>query len=92
MGSGGHWWPGGPAAESVRGGRPSAAAGLSQEALAHAAGVHFTTVSLVERGRRAPSIVVAQGLAAALGLRLSELFAEVEAAGPSPRRRRGRTS
>jgi transcriptional regulator with XRE-family HTH domain len=68
------------------------AADLSQEALAHAAGLHFTTVSLVERGKRAPTVVVVQKLAAALGTSMTALFAEAEGlappADPHPPRRR----
>ncbi|MGH3640368.1 MAG: helix-turn-helix domain-containing protein [Mycobacterium sp.] len=51
---------------------------LSQEALAERASVHANHVGLVERGERAPSIDIAQRIAAALGLSLSALVAEVE--------------
>ncbi len=54
------------------------AAGLSQEALAHEAGVHPTYVSMVERGRRRPTIEVGDLLARALGTTLSELVREAE--------------
>ena len=54
------------------------AAGMSQEALAHAAGVHRTYVGLVERGLRNPSIDVGQALAAALGTVFSDLIREAE--------------
>ena len=40
--------------------------GLSQEALAEAAGIHHTYVGLVERGKRKPTIEVAERLATAL--------------------------
>ena len=53
-------------------------AGISQEALAHAAGVHRTYVGLVERGLRNPSIDVGHALAAALGTTLSDLIREAE--------------
>ena len=54
------------------------AAGLSQETLAHAAGVHRTYVELVERGLRNPSIDVGQVFAAALDTALSDLIREAE--------------
>ncbi len=54
------------------------AAGLSQEALAAAAGLHRNYVGLLERGERMPSTLVVQRLAAALGMTLSQLFREVE--------------
>ena len=55
------------------------AAGLSQEALAGAAGLHRNHVGLLERGLRMPSILVARQLATALGTTMAELLAEVEA-------------
>lgn len=58
--------------------RRRARQGLSQEALAEAAGVHHTYVGLVERGRRKPTVDVAEKLARALGTRLSILVAEAE--------------
>jgi transcriptional regulator with XRE-family HTH domain len=51
---------------------------LSQESLAHAAQIHPTYVSGIERGRRNPSWSVLASLARALGLRLSELVSEIE--------------
>jgi len=62
--------------------------GLSQEALAEAAGVHHTYVGLVERGKRNPSIDVAESLARALGRKLSTLVAEAEKRRPLLGRRR----
>ena len=53
-------------------------AGLSQEALAHAAGVHRTYVGLVERGLRKPTIDVGDAFAQALGTSLSVLIREAE--------------
>src|SRR5437870_387105 len=47
--------------------RRRAAAGLTQEALAHAAGLSVTFVSLVENGHKSPTILVARQLAHALG-------------------------
>jgi transcriptional regulator with XRE-family HTH domain len=52
--------------------------GLSQEALAEAAGIHHTYVGLIERGQRKPTIEVAERLAAALGEKLSTLIAAAE--------------
>jgi ribosome-binding protein aMBF1 (putative translation factor) len=52
--------------------------GLSQEALAEAAGIHHTYVGLVERGERKPTIDVADRLASALGVKLSTLISEAE--------------
>lgn len=55
------------------------ATGLSQEELAHRAGLDRTYVSGVERGVRNPTILVLQDLAAALGTRPRELLDETEA-------------
>jgi transcriptional regulator with XRE-family HTH domain len=52
--------------------------GLSQEALAEAAGVHHTYVGLVERAKRKPTLDVAERLARALGKKLSTLVVEAE--------------
>ena len=52
--------------------------GVSQEALAHKAGVHRTYIGLIERGRRNVTIDVAGRLAKALGFTLSRLVAEAE--------------
>jgi ribosome-binding protein aMBF1 (putative translation factor) len=54
--------------------------GLSQEALAEAAGIHHTYVGLLERGERKPTIDVAERVARALGKKLSALIAEAERA------------
>jgi ribosome-binding protein aMBF1 (putative translation factor) len=54
--------------------------GLSQEALAEAAGIHHTYVGLLERGERKPTIDVAERVARALGCKLSALIAEAERA------------
>lgn len=53
-------------------------AGLSQEDLADAAGLHRTYVSLLERGQRNPSLYVILTLAAALGIPAFKLVAEIE--------------
>lgn len=52
--------------------------GLSQEQLAEEADVDQTYVSLVERGKRNPSIDIADRLARALGTKLSLLVEEAE--------------
>jgi transcriptional regulator with XRE-family HTH domain len=52
--------------------------GMSQEALAEAAGVHHTYVGLVERGKRKPTLDVAERLARGLGKKLSSLIAAAE--------------
>ena len=49
--------------------------GLSQEALAHRAGLDRTYVSGIERGRRNPTLRTAQKLADALGSGLDAMFA-----------------
>lgn len=52
-------------------------AGLSQEALGFASGVHRTEVSLIELGRRNPSLTTVVSLARGLGLELQELLTDV---------------
>ena len=47
--------------------------GLSQEEVAHRAGVHPTYLSGVERGRRNPTITVLQRIALALGSDIEQL-------------------
>jgi transcriptional regulator with XRE-family HTH domain len=51
---------------------------ISQERLAELAGIHPTHVGLIERGKRNPTLVVAQKIANALGLELSALVKEAE--------------
>jgi transcriptional regulator with XRE-family HTH domain len=58
------------------------AAGLSQEALAGAATLHRTYISLLERGLRMPSIEVVRKLAVALDTTMSSLMADLEASEP----------
>lgn len=48
--------------------------GLSQEALAHEAGIHRTYVSDVERGARNPTVTVVEKLAYALRVKAGELL------------------
>jgi len=54
--------------------RQRLAAGLSQAALARAAGVTSTTVCRLERGRHRPSMVTLEKLARALGRSVAELL------------------
>jgi transcriptional regulator with XRE-family HTH domain len=51
---------------------------LSQELLAEIAGIDRNYVGLIERGERSPSLDLTQKVAAALGLRLATLLAEME--------------
>jgi transcriptional regulator with XRE-family HTH domain len=51
---------------------------LSQEALAQKSKLHRTTMSEIERGISNVSIDVAERIAKALGVKLSQLFAEAE--------------
>lgn len=53
-------------------------AGLSQEELAHQAGVDRTFVSRLERGIRQPTITTLIGLAVALGCSATDLVHEAE--------------
>lgn len=50
-------------------------AGLSQEELAHKAGFSVFTISRTERGR-SPSLQTAQAIAAALGLKVADIWPE----------------
>ena len=52
--------------------------GLSQEDLAHDAGLHRTYVGLIERGLRNPTIEAAHALALALDTTLSDLIRRAE--------------
>ncbi len=52
--------------------------GLSQEDFAERANVHRTYISSVELGKVSVGIEVANGLAVALGMRLSELIRSAE--------------
>jgi transcriptional regulator with XRE-family HTH domain len=53
-------------------------AGLSQEDLAHHAGIHRTYVSSIELGKVTVGLDIAQRLAAALGMPLSQLILNAE--------------
>jgi len=50
----------------------------SQEALAFEAGIHRTYVSLIERGKKSPTLAVIVRLAKALDIKPSELLRRVE--------------
>lgn len=50
--------------------------GLTIEQLADLAGVHRTTIGLIERGERSPTLAVAQQISNALGVPLHELILE----------------
>ena len=66
------------------------AAGVSQEALAATAGLHRTYISMLERGVRMPSILVARQVAEALGITAGALLSEVDEE-PAPAARRKKT-
>lgn len=55
--------------------------GLSQERLAFDAGLHRTYVSLLERGKKSPSLAVISALAAALRLAPNRLIRDAEIKG-----------
>lgn len=54
------------------------AVGLSQESLADKARLHRTYISLLERGLKMPSILVAKRIAESLGTTMAELLGEVD--------------
>ena len=63
--------------------------GLTQEEVAHRAGIHVTYLSGVERGVRNPSLKNIRAIAGALGVSTSELFtfeqnSDLPCAGISP--------
>lgn len=53
-------------------------AGLSQEELAEAAGLHRTYVGLIERGVRSPTVVKVVGMCQALGVPSASVIGELE--------------
>lgn len=55
--------------------------GLTQEALAFRAGLHFTYISGIERGERNIGYLAIVKIAQALGIRASELVRRAEALG-----------
>jgi transcriptional regulator with XRE-family HTH domain len=52
--------------------------GLSQEQLAFDSGLHRTYISLIERGKRSPSLRTLERIVNALDLRLSVMIKNVE--------------
>ena len=52
--------------------------GLTQEDLAHQAGVHRNVVGLIERGKYNPTVLVLLALTTRLKLTISDLFIEAE--------------
>jgi transcriptional regulator with XRE-family HTH domain len=66
--------------------------GLSQEALADAAGIHVTHLGGVERGVRNPNYTTVVRLARALKLAPGELVTRADALARTARRRRSRRS
>lgn len=54
------------------------AKGMSQELLAEKADIHPIYVGMIERALRNPSLNVAQSIADALGLSLTQMVAEAE--------------
>jgi transcriptional regulator with XRE-family HTH domain len=52
--------------------------GLSQEELAFRAGLHRTYISLVERGKKSPTIDCLIRISAALDVKVSDLLAKAE--------------
>ena len=61
-------------------------AGLTQETLADKAGVHRTYVSLLERGKKSPTVAMLFRLCRVLAVRPSTLLARVESRSPDYRR------
>jgi XRE family transcriptional regulator, regulator of sulfur utilization len=52
--------------------------GLSQEELAFRAGLHRTYISLIERGKKSPTIDCLVRVSGALDVRISDLLANAE--------------
>ena len=57
------------------------AAGLSQELLAEKAGISVDFISMIERGKRSPSIETIEKLSKALHIEISDLFVELHSTG-----------
>jgi transcriptional regulator with XRE-family HTH domain len=60
--------------------------GLTHEKLAELAGLHPTTISLLERNKRQPSITTVFLLAAGLDVEPDDLIGEVKRAAEKPQR------
>jgi transcriptional regulator with XRE-family HTH domain len=60
--------------------------GLSHEKLAELAGLHPTTLSLLERNKRQPSISTVFALAGALGMEPDKFIGEVGKLARNPRK------
>ena len=54
------------------------ALGLGQEAFADKAGIHRTHISLLERGKTMPSLLVIKKLATALGTTMTDVISDLE--------------
>ena len=59
---------------------------LSQEELAHLAGLSMRYIALLESRRHQPSLATVQGLCSGLGISMAEFVAEVEARLADPTR------
>jgi transcriptional regulator with XRE-family HTH domain len=60
--------------------------GISQDAFAVDAGIDRTYVSRLERGMENPTVAVLEGIAAALGVEIEELFARPKPGEEAPAR------
>jgi len=61
---------------------------MTQEELAEASGLHAVAISLLECGKRVPSISTFFGLASALHVRASVMTREIETLAKRPARRK----
>jgi len=52
--------------------------GLSLQELGESSGVHRTTIGMIERGLRSPSLVICLRVADALGVRLGDVLNEID--------------
>jgi transcriptional regulator with XRE-family HTH domain len=52
--------------------------GFSQEAFADHCGLHRTAISLIERGKRVPSLTTLLTISSGFGISLSELLRDVD--------------
>jgi len=60
--------------------------GFSQEAFADHCGLHRTAMSLIERGKRTPSLRTLLALSRGFGISLSQLLKDVDKSGNKKRR------